>query len=80
MLFELGTLHVKIQGNVFMLPENGFTNIQKKKDFFFEFSNSILKFLHQNLSMAAYFFTVHGTAFSQHIKMYEIICHYLSLL
>ena len=31
MLFELGTLHVKIQGNVFMLPENEDTNIQKKK-------------------------------------------------
>jgi len=54
------------------------SQIDKKKDFFCQswnlFSSSCIKM--ENTT--AYFFAVHRTVFSQHIKMHKLTCHNLS--
>lgn len=54
--------------------------IKKQMIFFFfsnlETSNVFIKME----STASYFFAVHRTVFSQHIKVQQLICHNLSLL
>ena len=66
----------KFAGHVFMLTENGVSNIQKN-DNYLAIMKPILKFLYQNRTQGCTFLSVHSV-FSQRIKTHTITCHNLS--
>lgn len=65
--------------NVFMSAENGVANIPKKLMIFFLNLETYSQILYQHGRQGCTFFAVHRTVLRQHIKMYKIFCHNLSL-